>query len=49
MPLYLVPPASASLPKSPQASSGVPCRCCPAARAGLEARPGRITREALPP
>ena len=30
MPLYLVPPASASPLKSPQADSGVPCRCCPA-------------------
>ncbi len=30
MPLYLVPPASASPPESPQAGGGVPCRCCPA-------------------
>lgn len=29
MPLYLVPPASASLPTSAQATAGVPCRCCP--------------------
>jgi transposase len=30
MPLYLVPPASASPLKPVQADSGVPCRCCPA-------------------